>query len=61
MSDNTSTSPAHLIAILMSASGRFLVCRKCGLRFEFPEGAVYDTIAKQFESHPCGSPITPKG
>ena len=41
----------------MSASGRFLVCRECHLRFDFPSGAHYATIAKHFESHWCGSPL----
>ena len=54
MSPNISTSPPHLIAILMSASGRFVVCRGCHLRFAFPFGAHFDLIAKQFESHLCG-------
>ena len=56
MSDTLSPSSPHLIAILMSASGRFLVCRKCGLRFVFPEGTLYDRIAKQFQSSLCPSP-----
>jgi PAS domain S-box-containing protein len=50
-----STSPPHLIAILMSAAGRFLVCRRCHLRFDFPSGAHFDIIAKQFEPTLCGS------
>jgi PAS domain S-box-containing protein len=56
MSPNISTSPPppHLIAILMSTSGRFVVCRGCHLRFAFPFGAHFDLIAKQFESHLCG-------
>src|ERR1700675_4216026 len=54
MSPNISTSPPHLIAFLMSASGRFVVCRGCHLRFAFPFGAHFDLIAKQFESHLCG-------
>jgi PAS domain S-box-containing protein len=55
MSPNISTSPPppHLIAILMSTSGRFVVCRGCHLRFAFPSGAHFDQIAKQFESHLC--------
>ncbi|HXO34741.1 MAG TPA: PAS domain S-box protein [Candidatus Acidoferrales bacterium] len=55
MSPNISTSPPppHLIAILMSTSGRFVVCRGCHLRFAFPSGAHFDLIAKQFESHLC--------
>jgi|GEM_PF-1439922 len=53
---NISTSPSHLIAILMSASGRFVVCRKCHLSIEFLSGAHYETITKQFESHVCVNP-----
>jgi PAS domain S-box-containing protein len=53
--------PPHLIAILMSASGRFLVCRECHLRVGFPAGAHYDIIAKQFESHLCGSQCLSNG
>jgi PAS domain S-box-containing protein len=55
MSSNISTSPPppHLIAILMSTSGRFVVCRGCHLKFAFPSGAHFDLIAKQFESHLC--------
>jgi PAS domain S-box-containing protein len=37
----------------MSASGRFVVCRGCHLRFAFPSGAHFDLIAKQFESYLC--------
>jgi PAS domain S-box-containing protein len=55
MSANICTSPPHFIAILMSASGRFLVCRECHSRFAFPFGAHYDIIAKQFESYLCAS------
>src|ERR1700685_3081075 len=52
MSPNLSTPPPprHLIAILMSTSGRFVVCRGCHLRFSFSSGAHFDLIAKQFES-----------
>ena len=50
---STSLAPPHLIAILMSTSGRFVVCRGCHLRFAFPSGAHFDLIAKQFESHSC--------
>lgn len=35
------------------SEGRFLECINCRLRFEFPAGAHYDTLAKRFESHPC--------
>ncbi|HVR21962.1 MAG TPA: PAS domain S-box protein [Candidatus Polarisedimenticolia bacterium] len=50
---STSPPPPHLIAILMSTSGRFVVCRGCHLRFAFPAEAHFDLIAKQFESHLC--------
>ena len=56
MSAKISTSPSHLIAILMSALGRFVVCRECHLSFEFLSGTHYDTIAKRFESHLCADP-----
>jgi PAS domain S-box-containing protein len=39
----------------MSDAGRFVVCIGCRLSVEFPAGAHYDTIARQFESHSCGS------
>lgn len=45
----------HRIGILMSQTGRFLECISCRLSFEFPPGTQYETIAKQFESHRCGS------
>ena len=51
-----SPSPHHL-AILMSGVGRFLECRDCLLSFEFPEGAKFGTIAKQFESLLCSAQI----
>ena len=59
-SSSTLTPPRHHIAILMAASGRFLVCRECHLSLEFPSGAHYDTIAKQFESRSCNIPIPSK-
>jgi PAS domain S-box-containing protein len=43
------------IGIRMCDAGRFVVCIDCRLSVEFPAGAHYDTIARQFESHPCGS------
>jgi hypothetical protein len=49
--------PSHRIAILMSAKGRFLECRHCLLRVQFAAGSHYEVIAKQFESHLCGSAI----
>ena len=48
-------SPAHRIAILMAPDGRFLQCRDCNLSFQFPDGAHFDTVARQFESHLCSS------
>jgi len=48
----------HRIGILMSQTGRFLECIACRLSFEFPHGCHYETIAKQFEIHPCQSAIT---
>jgi hypothetical protein len=60
MSASSSTSLPHRIGILASAAGRFLECQNCRLTFEFPAGMHYDTIAKQFESHTCGSPIPSK-
>jgi hypothetical protein len=48
----------HRIGILMSQTGRFLECIACRLSFEFPHGCHYETIAKQFEIHPCQPAIT---
>lgn len=47
------TESAHRIGVLMSQTGRFLECMKCHLNYEFPAGALYDEIAKQFELHMC--------
>jgi hypothetical protein len=44
------------IGIRMCAAGRFVACLDCLLSVEFPAGAHYETIAKRFESHSCGSP-----
>lgn len=49
--------PRHRIGIVMSSVGRFLQCGDCQLSYTFPEGVQYDTLAKQFESHLCLSPI----
>ena len=38
----------------MSGAGRFVACIDCRLSVDFPAGAHYDTIARQFESHSCG-------
>ena len=48
----------HRIGILMSQTGRFLECISCRLSFAFPPGTQYETIAKQFEAHLCGSAAT---
>ena len=53
MSANSSPPPPHRIAILMSPEGRFLQCRDCNLSFQFPGGAHFDIVARQFESHLC--------
>jgi hypothetical protein len=52
-----SPPPPHRIGILMSPVGRFLECTDCKRSFIFPEDALFDAVAKQFESHPCGSPV----
>jgi hypothetical protein len=46
---------ARRIAILTSVEGRFLECRNCLLRVQFPAGTHYEVIVKQFESHSCSS------
>jgi PAS domain S-box-containing protein len=48
------------IGIRMCDAGRFVVCIVCRLSVEFPAGAHYDTIARQFESHLCRSPSLSK-
>jgi len=55
---SASTPPSlspHRISILMSPAGRCLQCRDCSLSFDFPDGAPYGLVAKQFEFHSCGS------
>ena len=47
----------HRVGVLMSSKGRFLECISCRLSIEFPDGAPFDTISKQFASHPCSSPF----
>lgn len=47
----------HRLGILMSPVGRFLECRDCHVNFEFPDGAQFDAVARQFQSHLGGSPI----
>jgi hypothetical protein len=49
--------PSRRIASLMSAHGRFLECQNCFLRVQFAADSHYEVIARQFESHSCGSPI----
>jgi hypothetical protein len=53
----TPTPSHHHIGILMSGAGRFVSCIICHLRFSFPSGAHYDTIAKQFGSYSCSIPL----
>ena len=60
MSASGVSSSFHSIAVLMSGSGRFVVCIDCHLSLSFPAGARYDTIAKPFESHSCGVPLLSK-
>ena len=47
----------HRIVILASPLGRFLQCSDCKLSYVFPDGVQFGTIAKQFESHLCGSQV----
>ena len=56
MSASISVQSPPRIGIRMCAAGRFVACLDCLLSVEFPAGAHYDTIAKRFESHSCGSP-----
>ena len=56
MSASSTPSFPHPIGILMSEAGRFVVCIDCHSSVEFPAGAHYDIIARQFDSHLCGSP-----
>jgi len=49
--------PAHRIAVLMSPEGRFLQCRDCNLIFQFPDGAHFNAVAKQFASHLCSASV----
>ena len=48
MSAPGATPPPHLIGVLMSPEGHFLECATCRLRVEFPHGAHFNTISKQF-------------
>jgi PAS domain S-box-containing protein len=56
MSTSGVSFSSHLIAILMSPTGRFVVCIDCHLSVEFPAGAHYDIVARRFESHSCRFP-----
>ena len=56
----TPPSPSHRIGILMSAAGRFVSCIDCHLSVEFPAGAHYEIIARQFETHLRGVPLRSK-
>jgi hypothetical protein len=56
-----SVSSSHPSGVLMSSAGRFVVCINCHLSVQFPAGAHYDPIARQFESHSCGSQRPLKG
>jgi len=60
---SASSSPPHFphrIAIIVSPDeGRFLQCIDCKLRFEFPDGAEFGTIAKQF-TETCSNDLRPE-
>lgn len=60
MSASVGAQTSPRIGIRMCEAGRFVACIDCRLSVEFPAGAHYDTIAKQFESHSCGSPSLSK-
>jgi len=53
-----SVPSTHRIGVLTLPAGRYLECRDCLLRFNFPTGAQYDVIAKQFQSHLCPFPTS---
>ena len=55
MSASSVSDFSHPIGILMSAAGRFVVCIDCHLSVEFPAGAHYRIIARQFAAHVCRS------
>jgi PAS domain S-box-containing protein len=61
MSASSVAQSSPCIGIRMCDAGRFVVCIGCRLSVEFPAGAHYDTIARQFESHSCGSQSLSKG
>jgi PAS domain S-box-containing protein len=60
MSASLGAKSSPRIGIRMCAAGRFVACLDCLLSIEFPAGAHYDTIAKRFKSHSCGSPSLSK-
>jgi PAS domain S-box-containing protein len=60
MSASSGAKSLPRIGIRMCAAGRFVACLDCLLSIEFPVGAHYDTIAKRFDSHSCGSQILSK-
>jgi hypothetical protein len=50
----SSPLPRHRIGILLFPDGRrFLECADCQIRFTFPDGTQFGTIAKKFEFHLC--------
>jgi PAS domain len=61
MSASIGAKSSPCIGIRLCDAGRFVACIDCRLSVEFPAGAHYDTIARQFESHSCGSPSLSKG
>jgi PAS domain S-box-containing protein len=56
MSASRGVQSSPRIGIRMCGAGRFVACIDCRLSVEFPAGAHYDAIARQFESHSCGFP-----
>jgi hypothetical protein len=58
MSASSVVCISHCIAILMSVEGRFLECRNCLRRVQFPAEAHYALIAKQFDAHSCSFSIS---
>jgi hypothetical protein len=55
MSSSVSMPLRHLIGVLMSEKGRFLMCGNCHLTFEFLAGEHFDTIAQKFNSCLCNT------
>jgi hypothetical protein len=50
---NSPDQVAHQIAILFTASGRFLVCRLCHQSFAFASDTTFKAASLQFESVAC--------